>query len=118
MRTTDGSMADGLSDLAKVDVAAATRVLVVRDLHLTSRPTACSLAVAAELAAALDAWVGPGLLVLNGRTYDLTSETDPDPCRVIAVHPRLERALDQFAEQESRRIVFLAGCRDEALGDP
>jgi lysylphosphatidylglycerol synthetase-like protein (DUF2156 family) len=98
-----------------VDVAPATRVLVAGDLHLAWRPTAESLAVASELGATLDAWIGAGVVVFNGDTFDFSDDTQRDPGRILSAHPRLGAALERFAEGERRTVLFLGGAHDAAL---
>src|SRR3954447_21315571 len=112
MTTSDRSGATIAPRLAKIDVAAATRVVIASDLHLTRRPTGDSLAVAAELASALDSWVGPGLLVLNGDVFDLADEGHHDAVRILDVHPRLASALERFAAGDGRHMLFLCGVTD------
>ena len=115
MTSTIGPAPDNAPAVVTVDVAPATRVLVAGDLHLARRPTACSLAVAAELAAALDGWVGQGLLVLNGDVFDFADDAPQDPGRILDAHPRLAAALEQFASGEGRRVVFIVGTSDCTL---
>ncbi len=115
MTSTTRPAPDNAPAVVTVDVAPATRVLVAGDLHLARRPTACSLAVAAELAAALDAWVGQGLLVLNGDVFDFADDAPQDPGRILDAHPRLAAALVQFASGEGRRVVFIVGTSDCTL---
>jgi lysylphosphatidylglycerol synthetase-like protein (DUF2156 family) len=104
--------------LATIDVAAATRVVIAGDLHLRLRPSACSIAIASEMAAALDAWVGPGLLVFNGDVFEFEDDAPHDPGRIIDAHPRLAASLERFAATEGRRMVFLAGTSDSELATP
>jgi lysylphosphatidylglycerol synthetase-like protein (DUF2156 family) len=104
--------------LATIEVAAATRVVIAGDLHLPLRPSACSLASGSEMAAALDAWVGPGLLVFNGDVFDFEEDGPQDPGRIIDAHPRLAAALERFAATDGRRMVFLAGSNDSGLASP
>ncbi len=116
--TTSDRPAKVAPRLATFDVAAATRVVIAGDLHLTRRPTGDSLTVASELASALDAWVGPGLLVLNGDVFDFADETQHDAVRIIDAHPRLASALERFVGGEGRHMVFLAGTSDHDLATP
>ncbi|HEY2814560.1 MAG TPA: phosphatidylglycerol lysyltransferase domain-containing protein [Acidimicrobiales bacterium] len=118
MTTSDRVPTDIVPDAAAVDVALGTRVLVVGDLRLSWRPTAGSLAVAAEIGSALDAWAGPGVLVLNGDTFDFSDDTQRDPGRILDAHPRLATALHRFAADDARRVVILSGQRDADLADP
>jgi lysylphosphatidylglycerol synthetase-like protein (DUF2156 family)/UDP-2,3-diacylglucosamine pyrophosphatase LpxH len=102
-------------DLVTVEVAPGTRMLVTSDLHLAWRPTDSSLAIAAELAAVLDGWVGPGVLVFNGDVFELLLDTQRNPCRIIDAHPRLAASLERFVAGDGRRIIVLAGNHDGAL---
>src|SRR4051794_26703317 len=101
--------------LVTVEVAPGTRMLVISDLGLAWRPTDTSLAIAAELAAALDTWVGPGVLVGNGDVFDFAEDTQRDPGRIIDAHPRLAASLARFAAAPGRRIVVLVGTSDALL---
>src|SRR2546421_8909663 len=71
------SLAGGMTESAPVpeivtvDVAPGTRMLAISDLALAWRPTDTSLAIASELAAVLDTWAGPGVLVFNGDMFAL-----------------------------------------------
>jgi lysylphosphatidylglycerol synthetase-like protein (DUF2156 family) len=107
MTSTSGPALESIPDVLTVDVAAAMRVVVAGDLHLPRRPTADSLAVASELGAALDAWVGPGVLLLNGGVFDLADDPAPHARRILDAHPRLSAALGRFASGDGRRVVFL-----------
>ena len=46
--------------------------MVVSDLLLTAEATASTLALTSELALTLDAWNGPGILIIAGNLFDLT----------------------------------------------
>ncbi len=118
MNPSDRSAAKIVPKLATIDVAAATRVVIAGDLHLTPRPTGDSLAVASELAAALDAWIGPGLVVLNGNAFDSTGDARHDAVRILDAHPRLASALERFVAGEGGHMVILAGTSDHDLAAP
>ena len=47
-----------------MDVPLGRRIMVVSDLLLTPAATASSKALTGELAQALDAWDGPGILII------------------------------------------------------
>jgi lysylphosphatidylglycerol synthetase-like protein (DUF2156 family) len=102
-------------ELVTVEVAPGTRMLAVSDLQLAWRPTDSSLAIAAELSAVLDTWVGPGVLVFNGDVFELVDDTQRDPGRVIDAHPRLAASLARFVGREGRHFVVLAGVTDECV---
>ena len=109
MKSTSRPALESIADVLTVDVAAAIRVVVAGDLRLPRQPTADSLAVASEFGAALDAWVGPGVLVFNGGVFDLADDPAAHPRRILDAHPRLSAALDRFTSGDSRRVVFLVG---------
>ena len=83
-------------DVATVTVAPGTRMLVVSDLQLAWRPTDSTLAIAAELAAVLDTWAGPGVLVFGGDVFELDDDSQRDPGRIVDAHPRLAASLARF----------------------
>ncbi len=60
-----------MPDEIAIPVPVGARVLVVSELHLTREVTPASGQAAAELARAIDAWTGPGVLIFNGGTLDL-----------------------------------------------
>jgi UDP-2,3-diacylglucosamine pyrophosphatase LpxH len=105
-------MAD-LADLAELEVAIGGRVLVLADLLLEREPTTASSSAAAELVKVIEAWTGPGVLVVAGNLFDLLGITR-DPAQALAAHPRLTAALKAFCE-EGRRVVVLPGSRDARL---
>ena len=102
-------------ELVTVEVAPGTRMLAISDLGLAWRPTDTSLAIAAELAAVLDTWVGPGVLVFNGDVFDFDDDTQRDPGRIIDAHPRLAASLARFAAVPGRHMIVLAGTSDALL---
>jgi hypothetical protein len=63
----------------------------------------------------LDAWVGPGVLVLAGDVLELLAGGGAEPARVLAAHPRLVGSIRAFARQEGRRVVYLVGNHDARL---
>jgi lysylphosphatidylglycerol synthetase-like protein (DUF2156 family) len=103
------------SDLVTVEVAPGTRMLVVSDLGLAWRPTDTSQAIASEVAAVLDTWTGPGVLVFNGDVFDFGDDTQHDPGRIVDAHPRLAAALGRFVASQRRHLVVLAGTDDASL---
>ncbi len=115
MTTIDHPAPTCAAEPVVLDVAPATRVLVAGDLHLGWRPSAESLAVATELGATLDAWVGPGAVVFNGDTFDFSDDTQRDPVRILNAHPRLGAALERFAAGGQRTVVLLTGEHDGEL---
>src|ERR1700726_4699901 len=55
-------------DVIAIQVPVGARVLVVSELHLTRDVTPALSQASAELARAIDAWTGPGVLIFNGGT--------------------------------------------------
>jgi lysylphosphatidylglycerol synthetase-like protein (DUF2156 family)/UDP-2,3-diacylglucosamine pyrophosphatase LpxH len=97
-----------------VDVPVGGRVLVVADLLLEREPTAASSSAVGELAKAIDAWTGPGVLVVSGNLFDLLGSTR-DPGQALAAHPRLAASLKGFCS-EGRRVLVIPGSHDGRLG--
>jgi lysylphosphatidylglycerol synthetase-like protein (DUF2156 family) len=103
---------------ATVEVPVGGRVLVVADLLLEREPTAASSSAVGELAKAIDAWTGPGVLVVAGNLFDLLGVTR-DPAQALAAHPRLATALKTFCASEGRRVLVIPGGHDSRLAsDP
>ena len=90
------------------------RVLVVGDLLLPAEATASSTAIASELAQVAETWEGPGLFVLSGRLFDVS--TGPtrllEARRALEAHPRLRFALESFAARDDGRLVHQGGQVD------
>lgn len=104
-----------------VDIPIGRRVIVVSDLLLTSAATPSSLALTTELGRALDAWEGPGVLIIAGNLFDLTGTTTPadEAERALAAHPKLREAIRRFLAGEQRRVIRQAGTHEPVDGaDP
>jgi lysylphosphatidylglycerol synthetase-like protein (DUF2156 family)/UDP-2,3-diacylglucosamine pyrophosphatase LpxH len=105
-----------VSDCLDVEVPLGGRALVVSDLHLDAPSTAASRQATRELAATLEGWAGPGVLVLNGDVLELLlDEHDGDPAPALAAHPRFTAALARFSAEPDRRIVYVIGNHDGRL---
>ncbi|HWG74168.1 MAG TPA: phosphatidylglycerol lysyltransferase domain-containing protein [Acidimicrobiales bacterium] len=111
-------------DLITVEVPTGARVLIAADLHLTAATTPASARATAEVATAVDAWTGPGVLVVNGGLFDGAGGGDkspgsPDAGRAVVdaltAHPCLTTSLASFAAGPGRRVVVLPGARDPEL---
>ncbi|HXW34790.1 MAG TPA: hypothetical protein VEJ87_09455, partial [Acidimicrobiales bacterium] len=104
----------------RLEVDVGRRVIVMSNLLLGPHATLSSTWAETGIARALDAWEGPGLVVIAGNLFDLTAAT-ADPVkgveRAVANHPRLFDALSSFACGEDRRMVCLPGRKDHQLGD-
>jgi lysylphosphatidylglycerol synthetase-like protein (DUF2156 family) len=115
---------DGELELA---VPVGGRVMVVADLHLGADPSVGDVAAAAEIVGAVEAWSGPGVVVLAGNTVVPAGPTGkrgagaPAPgaegaaAAVLAAHPRFVTALRSFADGGGRTVVVLPGDRDSCL---
>jgi lysylphosphatidylglycerol synthetase-like protein (DUF2156 family) len=99
-------------DLLPVEVPLGGRVLVVADLHLGPVATATSTAATTELAQAISAWTGPGLLVFNGSCLELLCPEGCDARAALAAHSQLMAVVRQFAASPGRRVLYLPGARD------
>ena len=116
---TDPATAARLSPCAPdektVTVCAGGRVLVVGDLRLGPTPTPSSAAAADELARTLDAWGGPGALVLAGNSFELLGGANAEPTKCLGAHARLQRSLALFAALPGHTVLLLPGIRDGRL---
>jgi lysylphosphatidylglycerol synthetase-like protein (DUF2156 family) len=97
-----------------VGVPIGRRVMVVSDLLLTPEATPSSKILTVELARALDAWDGPGLLIIAGNLFDLTGTDSPsaDAQRSMAAHPRLRESFGAFLQEPERRIIRQVGTHE------
>ncbi len=98
----------------RVDVPLGRRVMVVSDLLLTPVASPSTLAVTAELARALDAWDGPGILIVAGNLFDLTGVGSPvaEARRAMDAHPALSRSLGRFLAVNDRRVIRQTGTHE------
>ncbi len=85
--------------------------MVVADLHLTREPSPAQLVATGELAAAVEAATGPGVLILAGNLLD----SGADPRAALAAHPRLSDDIAAYARGPGRRVVVCPGDRDVML---
>ncbi len=90
------------------------RVMVVSDLLLTDRATASSTALSTELARALNAWEGPGILIVAGNLFDLTGCDRPraEAERSMEAHPQLRQAFERFLHSPERRVLRQTGTHE------
>jgi lysylphosphatidylglycerol synthetase-like protein (DUF2156 family) len=98
----------------RVQVPLGRRVMVVSDLLLTPEATPSTSATTPELARALDTWDGPGILIIAGNLFDLSTTGSPLPeCRgAMDAHPELARALARFLSFEERRVIRQTGTHE------
>jgi lysylphosphatidylglycerol synthetase-like protein (DUF2156 family) len=98
----------------RVEVPLGRRVMVVSDLLLTPEATPSTSATTAELARALDTWDGPGILIIAGNLFDLSTTGSPLPeCRqAMDAHPELGRALTRFLTFDERRVIRQTGTHE------
>src|SRR5580704_13743336 len=99
-------------DLLALEVPLGGRVLVISDLHLGPVATAPSTAATTEVARAIEAWSGPGLLVFNGSCFELLGAGHVDPKAALAAYPHLVAVVHAFGAGPGRRVVYLAGASD------
>ena len=88
--------------------------MVVSDLLLTATATASSTTVSTELARALEAWEGPGLLVIAGNLFDLSGHRHADGGG-RAQHgrpPPLREAFRRFLDSPERRVIRQTGTHE------
>ncbi len=108
------------------------RVVVLANLLLTPEATPASTWATTNLARMLDAWPGPGTVVVAGNLLDLTPPpptaagedgtlTDKAAGKMaedaLQAHHRLREAFATFAAGEDRRVLILPGPADALLGN-
>ncbi|HEX6476276.1 MAG TPA: hypothetical protein VF005_03315, partial [Acidimicrobiales bacterium] len=108
-----------IADELEVEVGLGGRVLVASDLLLGSPATPASASATTDLARAIEAWSGPGALIVAGNLFELLvaepHDAVPDPMAALGAHPRLTTALRAFGAAEGRRLICLPGSRDARL---
>lgn len=112
---TRGADGPEVPDGVVVPVPARGRVLVVSDLHLVARASAGSTRATEAVAAAVEAWTGPGVVVLAGDCFEMLAEAHLDPGLALDAHPRFTAALATFAAGPDRHVVVLPGNHDGHL---
>jgi lysylphosphatidylglycerol synthetase-like protein (DUF2156 family) len=94
-------------------------VVVVANLGLEPEATVATSWASAGLARALDAWQGPGMVVVAGNLFDLVGR--PDAAEAVSAslsaHEVLADSLRDFASGTERHVVCLPGSTDQALGE-
>jgi len=100
-----------IADLLEVEVPVGGRALVVADLRMGRDPSAARLAAEAELASAIEAATGPGVLVVAG---DLL-ESAADAKAALSDHFRLVEAISDYSKRPGRQVVVCPGEMDVAL---
>ncbi|HEX3566231.1 MAG TPA: hypothetical protein VHU17_12740, partial [Acidimicrobiales bacterium] len=104
-----------------IDVPIGRRVMVVSDLLLTGEATPSTLVLTGELARTLDAWDGPGILIIAGNLFDLTGNgpTLEEIQAAMRAHPKLREALARFLEGDERRVIRQSGTHEPGFdSDP
>ena len=102
-------------DELDVSVGSGGRVLVVSDLQLGRPVGPQGTGALAEVARAIDAVTGPGVLVLAGDALDLLTGANPTVERALAAHTRLVGAITAFGQDDGRRVVYVVGHTDARL---
>jgi lysylphosphatidylglycerol synthetase-like protein (DUF2156 family) len=113
--TGAGPGAEASSDVDTViDVPIGRRVMVVSDLLLSGEATPSTLVLTGELARTLDAWDGPGILIIAGNLFDLTGNgpTLEETQAAMRAHPKLREALARFLEDDERRVIRQTGTHE------
>lgn len=108
-------MEPALSNPLEMAVPVGGRVMVVSDLLLGPQPTPAGIQATRELAAALEGWDGPGLVVVAGNLFDLLVPGTGGLEAILDAHPTLVGALVRFSAPAGRRLVCLPGSRDARL---
>jgi lysylphosphatidylglycerol synthetase-like protein (DUF2156 family) len=108
-----------IPESAVVSIPRGARALVVSDLLLPAQITDASASTSAALASELEAWQGPGVLVLAGNLVDPSATTDVARLLQTALdsHNRLRDAIRAFCADEGRRGLVLPGWRDAEVAE-
>lgn len=106
-----------------LEVPIGRRVAVLADLLLPPDATPSSSALAAEVAASLDRWEGPGTVIVCGNLFaghgGRAPLTADDVRSSLEAHPQLGSAFERFTEGSDRRFLVLPGWRDhEVVSEP
>ncbi len=85
--------------------------MVVADLHLSNDPSRAESTAANEIASAVEAATGPGVLIFAGNLF----ASGVEPAQALAAHARLAEDIAAYAAGPNRRVVVLPGDRDSRL---
>ncbi|GAA0248810.1 phosphatidylglycerol lysyltransferase domain-containing protein [Cryptosporangium japonicum] len=106
---------DLVPDRLTLDLPADATVLVGSDLHLHQTATPATARMEHDLVERLEAWDGPGAVVLNGDVVELWGEPDGTVAGALAAHPALTAALRRFTDGPGRTLVITVGNHDAAI---
>ena len=117
-RGTDEPSSQGVRARA-VPVGIGRRVVVVANLGLKPEATASTSWAGAGLARALDAWQGPGAVVVAGNLFDISGRSDPAEAvsASLLTHRDVADALKNFASGTERQVLCIPGSADRVLGE-
>ena len=90
-------------------------MICVSDLHLRPTRSDASSWAATELAAALDAFEGPGTFVMIGDVLEMWFIQPPDAAGPLDAHDDLVAAIDRFRSGPGRRVIYALGNHDARL---
>ncbi len=115
---TDEPSSQGVRARA-VPVGIGRRVVVVANLGLKPEATASTSWAGAGLARALDAWQGPGAVVVAGNLFDISGRSDPAEAvsASLLTHRDVADALKNFASGTERQVLCIPGSADRVLGE-
>jgi lysylphosphatidylglycerol synthetase-like protein (DUF2156 family) len=102
-----------------VPIGIGRRVVVVANLGLKPEATTASTWAAAGLARALDAWQGPGAVVVAGNLFDVAGLSEPEGAvsASLLAHRDLADSLRDFASGTERQVLCIPGSTDRLLGE-
>jgi hypothetical protein len=113
-------LADPPHAAVEVHVPLGRRVMVLGDLLLAADATPSSAALANDVARTLDAWEGPGLVVVCGNLFAVSgSDAAPFVEQVrsaLGAHRAFTDAVRRFAARPDRRLLVIPGWRDPNVG--
>ena len=106
---------DAIVDVADVRVPRGHQVVCVSDLHLRPDRTDASGWAVPQLVRTLDAFEGPGTLLLLGDVLEMWFVQPPDGSGSLAAHEDLVAAVDRFRAGPARTVIYVIGNHDARL---
>lgn len=102
-------------EIAQIEVPLGGRVLLASDLLLDKKLAQASSSSIVELSLAIEALVGPSLVIFNGNLFDLLSNPTNSASQSLAAYPKLASALRSFTKCPNHSLLIIPGSRDTKL---
>jgi lysylphosphatidylglycerol synthetase-like protein (DUF2156 family) len=93
-------------------LALGRRVMVIGDLLLPAVPSPSSLAGCRDIATRLEAWQGPGMVVICGQLI-AAGCAESSGADVLAAHVELTAALADFAARADCRVIYVVAAIED-----